>query len=113
MGHWNGFFAARQAQGFNCIWVNLLEGSMGGDSRFGRSDGSTVDGIRPFTSGTDPDSYDLATPNPTFFARVDTIIQATNRYGHTLIINPAETILWLTTLENNGSTKVTTTRTAT
>src|SRR5262249_39450752 len=58
------YFANRSAHGFNTLWVNLLCATYTG----GRADGSTIDGILPFT-GTIPStsSYDLETPNEAFF----------------------------------------------
>lgn len=40
------YFANRQAAGFNTVWINLLCNEYTG----GRSDGSTYDGIIPFTT---------------------------------------------------------------
>jgi hypothetical protein len=48
------YFANRASHGFNALWVNLLCKPGTG----GRKDGSTFDGILPFTK---PD--DLSTPN--------------------------------------------------
>src|SRR5947208_14410633 len=60
------FFANRRAHGFNTVWINLLCASYTGC----RADGSTLDGVAPFTallddSRSDPSApnYDLATPN--------------------------------------------------
>ncbi len=66
----DAFFADRQAAGFNLVWVNLLCATYTG----GRPDGSTYDGIVPFTT---PD--DLATPNEAFFTRVDHMLQPRGR----------------------------------
>ena len=60
------FFANRSAHGFNTAWVNLLCGPYTG----GRKDASTYDGIKPFTK-----EGDLSTPNPDYFARMDTMVQ--------------------------------------
>ena len=48
------FFANRSAHGFNTLWVNLLCTTYTG----GRPDGSTLDGILPFT-GTLPSTGSL------------------------------------------------------
>ena len=42
----DSFFADRQAAGFNAVWINLLCATYTG----GRPDGSTYDGIVPFTT---------------------------------------------------------------
>jgi Protein of unknown function (DUF4038)/Putative collagen-binding domain of a collagenase len=97
------FFADRQAHGFNSDWVNLLTA---GHNMGGRDDGSTYDGIRPFTDyvtgATDYKHYDLTTPNEAFFARVDQMLNLAAKYKILIILDPAETISWLPTLLNNG-----------
>ncbi len=89
------FFADRQAHGFNAAWVNLLCGTYtrGGD------DASTYDGIKPFLND------DLATPNPDYFARMDTMVQLAARHGITLLLDPAETGSFLDVLKNAGVDK--------
>ena len=100
------FFADRQAHGFNSDWVNLLTA---GSAMSGRNDASTFDGIRPFTrhlkGGTDWNDYDLTAPNEAFFARVDQMIKLAAKYEIQIILDPAETIAWRTTLLNNGTEK--------
>ena len=65
------FLANRKAHGFNTVWINLLCASYTACN----ADGSTFDGIRPFTVGTNLFTYDLATPNEAYFARADRILQ--------------------------------------
>ena len=100
------FFADRQAHGFNSDWVNLLTA---GPAMAGRNDGSTFDGIRPFThhvlGGTDWNDYDLTAPDEVFFVRVDQMIRLAARYKIQIILDPAETISWRLTLLNNGAEK--------
>ena len=50
----DAFFADREAHGFNAVWVNLLCATYTG----GRPDGSTYDGIVPFTT---PVSFQVVT----------------------------------------------------
>jgi hypothetical protein len=88
------YFADRQALGFNAAWINLLCNSYTG----GNPDGTTFDGIAPFTK-----PGDLATPNPAYFKRVDDMINLAAQYGLTVILDPIETGGWLTTLESNGA----------
>jgi hypothetical protein len=47
----------------------------------------------------------LSTPNPAYFSRLDTMVSNAATYHLTLFLDPIETGGWLTTLENNGSTK--------
>jgi hypothetical protein len=86
------FFADRAAAGFNAMWINLLSA--------GRPDGSTVDGIVPFTT-----AGDLSTPNPAYFARADDMIRLAAQNGLTVFLDPAETAGWLSVLLANGPTK--------
>src|SRR5579862_6913876 len=92
----DAFFADRQAAGFNLVWVNLLCATYTG----GRADGSTYDGIVPFTT---PD--DLATPNEAFFSRVDDMITLAAQHGLTVLLDPAETGSYLSVLNANGVAK--------
>jgi chitodextrinase len=87
------YFADRRANGFNAAWVNLLCGTYTG----GRPDGSTFDGIVPFTT-----PMDLSTPNPGYFARVDHMLQIAARHGIVIVLDPAETGSFLSVLLANG-----------
>ena len=98
---WATYLADRQAQGFNTLWVNLLCASY----TYCNSDGTTYDGIKPFTSGTSPSNYDLSTPNPTFFQRVDDFVALAAQYHQVLLLDPIETGSFLATLQANGVTK--------
>ena len=90
------FFADRQARGFNTMWVDVLCGPYTG----GRSDYSTFDHIVPFTK-----PGDLSTPNPPYFARIDSMVQLAENHGMTLLLQPAETGSFRTLLRSNGATK--------
>ena len=81
------YFATRKAEGFNAVWINLLCDTYTG----GRSDGSTEDGIRPFTTGTSPSDYNDDTPNPAYFSRVDQLLQIASQYGFIVFLDPIET----------------------
>jgi hypothetical protein len=90
------YLATRQAQGFNTLAVYLLCGSGVGCN----ADGSTFDGIAPFlTPG------DLSTPNPVYFARVDALLSQALADHFLVMLDPAETTDWLSTLDANGPTK--------
>jgi uncharacterized protein DUF4038 len=82
------FFADRQARGFNAVWINLLCDTY----TFGRSNGSTFDGILPFTnnvSGTV--SYNLESPNEAYFAHVDRVLTLAAQQGLLVLLDPIET----------------------
>ncbi len=69
-------------------------------------DGSTYDGIRPFTGyvsgGTDTAHYDLTKPNEAYFARVDQMLTLAANHGIVVFLDPIETGQWVPTLRNNG-----------
>jgi Protein of unknown function (DUF4038)/Putative collagen-binding domain of a collagenase len=90
------YFADRQAHGFNAAWIQILcDGYTGG-----RPDGSTYDGIMPFTT---PD--DFSTPNPAYFARIDDMVTLAGNHGITVFLDPVDMAGWLTAVESNGPTK--------
>ena len=99
------FLANRKAHGFNTVWINLLCASYTACN----ADGSTFDGIRPFTVGTNLLTYDLATPNEAYFARADQILRLAAQYGFLVILDPIETGSWLSVLEANRLAKARTT----
>jgi hypothetical protein len=90
------FFADREQHGFNTVWVDILCGPYTG----GRSNYSTYDGIVPFTV-----SGDLSTPNPAYFARIDTMVELAAAHGITLLLQPAETGSFRDLLRSNGVAK--------
>jgi len=97
----NTYLADRERLGFNALWVNLLCASYTACN----SDGTTYDGVAPFTSGSSPSNYDLSKPNSTYFARVDSMLNLAATYNQVVFLDPIETGGWLVTLENNGGTK--------
>jgi len=93
------YFAARAAQGFNAAWVNVLVQPGTG----GRNDGTTYDGIAPFTATFSTGVHDLDTPNEPYFQRVDAMVDAAAVHGIHLWFDPIETIDHLPTLHANGT----------
>jgi Protein of unknown function (DUF4038)/Putative collagen-binding domain of a collagenase len=98
------YFDDREAHGFNSMWINVLCASP--YFPYCRDDGSTYDGIRPFTGyipgGTDTAHYDLTKPNEAYFARVDQMLTLAKNHGMVVFLDPIETGQWLSTLRNNG-----------
>jgi hypothetical protein len=92
----DAWFSHRKTQGFNSAWINLLCVEYTG----GRADGSTIDGIVPFTT-----AGDLSTPNEAYFQRVDTIVGLAAQYGFLVLLDPIETGGWLPVLRSNGTAK--------
>jgi PKD repeat protein len=86
------YFANRAAHGFNTLWINLLCSTY----TAGREDAGTYDGILPFTGYLpghtgDPLYYDLATPNPAYFARCDQMLAMAASHGLLVLLDPIET----------------------
>jgi hypothetical protein len=90
------YLANRQAHGVNAIWVQALSNGYTG----GRADGSTFDGILPFTT-----PGDFSTPNPVYFDRVATIIQEAENHGITAFLDPVDLAGWNAQMSSNGATK--------
>jgi hypothetical protein len=96
------FFANRSGHGFNTVWVNLLCATYTG----GRADGSTVDGILPFTANVpSTSSYDLTKPNEAYFARADRMIQLAAQQGIQVLLDPCETGSFLSVMLANGTNR--------
>lgn len=90
------FMDNRAKYGVNTLWINLL-------CNYGtacNADGTTYDGIAPFTT-----PGDLSTPNPAYFDRAAQMIDAAAARGMLVLLDPIETIGWLDTLDANGKFK--------
>ena len=90
------FIANRAKYGINALWVNLLCDSYTACN----SDGTTFDGIQPFTT-----PGDLSTPNPAYFDRAAKMLKAAEAKGMVVLLDPIETGGWLGVLDDNGTTK--------
>ena len=91
------YFASRRAEGFNTVWINLLCNNYTAC----RNDGSTWDGVPPFTT-----PGDFSTPNEAYFAHVDRVLRLAGAYGLVVLLDPAETGGWLSTMVDNGVDKL-------
>ncbi|TYO61362.1 DUF4038 domain-containing protein [Bradyrhizobium hipponense] len=87
------YMANRATYGINALWINLLCN----DAIGCRSDGGTPDGIVPFAVPND-----LSTPNSAYFQRADDMIRLAEEHGMVVILDPIETIGWLSILRTNG-----------
>jgi len=91
------YFIANRAQyGINALWVNLLCDAYTACN----ADGTTFDGIAPFTT-----PGDLSTPNPDYFNRAADMIDIAAESGMVVLLDPIETGGWLSVLEANGVDK--------
>jgi Protein of unknown function (DUF4038)/Putative collagen-binding domain of a collagenase len=87
------YMANRQRYGINTLWVELLCNNKTACN----SDGTTFDGIPPFTV-----TGDISTPNPAYFQRVDDMLQIAAIHGITVLLDAVETDGWLDTFKANG-----------
>ncbi len=90
------FIGNRATYGVNALWVNLLCDSYTACN----SDGTTFDGIAPFTT-----AGDLSTPNPAYFDRAEQMMDAAAAKGMVVLLDPIETGGWLGVLQANGIAK--------
>jgi hypothetical protein len=90
--------ANRASHGFNTVWIMLICNDYSG----GRADGSTLDGLKPFTQ-----SGDLSTPNEAYFARCDEVIRAADSQGLVVLLDPIDTGGFLDVMRANGVAKCT------
>jgi hypothetical protein len=82
------YMTNRQGLGFNALWIHLVGGYV---------NGSTFDGIPPFTV-----EGDLSTPNEAYFARADAMIRLAAAHQIVVFLDPIETADWLVVLRSNG-----------
>jgi hypothetical protein len=90
------YFSTRRSQGFNCAWIQLLCVAYTG----GRADGTTYDGLAPFTT-----SWDFGTPNPAYWSRIDAIVNLAATDGICCFLDLADTGGLIDTITANGPTK--------
>lgn len=88
------YFQRSQDHGINTVWVNLLAKGDNG----GRPDGSTIDGMTPFTT-----IDNLSTPRAAYFDRAAAMIAQAQSHNITVILDPIETINHLDVLRNNAA----------
>jgi hypothetical protein len=98
--NWNTYFADRQLKGYTVI--DIFSTFTTGNCP---SSGAAVDGQLPFTTGNGPSSYDLSTPNPTFWSEIDTLLNDAANHNLVVLFNPLITQDFLVTMQNNGTTK--------
>jgi hypothetical protein len=90
------YMANRQRYGINTLWVELLCNNKTACN----ANGTTFDGIPPFTT-----PGDISTPNPAYFQRVDDMLTIAAAHGITLMLDAVETDGWLSTFKANGPEK--------
>ena len=90
------YMANRERFGINTLWVELLCNNKTACN----SDGTTFDGIPPFTV-----PGDISTPNPAYFQRVDDMLNTAAAHGIMILLDAVETDGWLATFTLNGPEK--------
>jgi hypothetical protein len=90
------YMANRQRYGINTLWVHLLCNNKTACN----ADGTTFDGIPPFTT-----PGDISTLNPAYFDRADDMIKIAATHRMTIMLDVVETSGWLDTFKANGPTK--------
>ena len=90
------YMANRERFGINTLWVELLCNNKTACN----SDGTTFDGIPPFTV-----PGDISTPNPAYFQRVDDMLNTAAAHGIMILLDAVETDGWLATFKLNGPEK--------
>ena len=107
------YFADRESEGFNTAWVNLLCA----DYTACNSNGTTFDGIAPFTRGSSPSNYDFGTDaanaNATYFDRAHDMVAQAEADGVEIMLDPIDTSNcesdeFYGALKNNGDGTVST-----
>ena len=94
------FLADRATNGFNTLLMDAICTTYTG----GRANASLLNGTLPFTNTISGGFYDLTTPNETYFAYLDQVINLAATNGIEVMLVPIETGGWLTTMLNNGAT---------
>jgi hypothetical protein len=97
------YLANRQGYGINSLWVEAFCSWYIANCR---GDLTTYDGVRPFTSGTDINNYDVSTPNEAYWLRVDSAVNAAAAHGITVVFDTWETGAMMPLARANGNTKM-------
>jgi DNA-binding NarL/FixJ family response regulator len=72
------YFGNRASYGINALWIEVLCNTY----TAGRPDGSTYDGIIPFTT-----PGDMSTPNPAYFRRLDQMVRLAANHGIQIVMD--------------------------
>jgi hypothetical protein len=93
----------RVMRGFNALWCELLIN----DAVGGQPNGSTYDGIPPFTAKIAGGKYDMTKPNSAYFDRVDQMVRLAAERGIVVFLDSFENDGWMATFEANGDAAAT------
>lgn len=91
----NQYFADRSAHGFNAVMIEVVTDWYGGcgttNGALPPSTGALADGVLPFTSGTNENTYVFSTPNSAYWTEVDNMVTAAANNGIVVALNPIDT----------------------
>jgi hypothetical protein len=97
------YLTNRHGHGFNILWVEAFCT----DYIFNcRHDLSTFDGIKPFTTGSDETDFDISTPNPAYWSRLDSYVNAAADHGLIVLFDTWETGALMPLARLSGNTKM-------
>jgi len=101
------YLTNRGSNGFNALWIELLcDSYTGGAGTEGSPNyGRDVNGNNPFTSTLPGGYYDLTTPNPAYWSRVDYIVQTAAANGLQCVFTPLDQGGWTQTSLRNGTNR--------
>jgi Protein of unknown function (DUF4038)/Putative collagen-binding domain of a collagenase len=107
----DAYFADREEHGFDAALMSALCDSY---IECTNSDGTTYDGIKPFTTGSSPSNYDLTTPNSTYWDRLHDMVADAAKDNIEVFLVPIDTggcdnTSWFPALVSNGDGTVSTT----
>jgi hypothetical protein len=97
------YLSNRQSHGFNILWVESLCSDYIPNCR---SDLSTYDGLKPFTSGTDETNFDISTPNSAYWSRVDDYVNTAAKYNIIILFDTWETGALMPLARTSGNAKM-------
>jgi hypothetical protein len=95
------YFSGRHSLGLNMAWIELFCSDYSSIC----SGFTSYDGIKPFTGTLSGGQFDLATPNETYFTRVDAMLNLAAKYNIVALLDPTETGGWMDIFRANGVTK--------
>src|SRR6266480_3585872 len=101
------YLTNRGSNGFNALWIELLcDSYTGGTGTEGSPNyGHDVNGNNPFMRTLTGGYYDLTTPDPVYWSRVDYVVQTATTNGLQCVFTPLDQGGWTQTPLTNGTNR--------